>query len=84
VCDLPLGDTTLMRPAAMANLLGDVWLAAGGEPKWDRALGDPSIKLHLYGKTDAKKGRKMGHLTATAATVEEARARVIAAREALA
>ncbi len=83
VCDLPLGDTTLLRPAAMANLLGDVWLAAGGEPKWDRALGDPSIKLHLYGKTDAKKGRKMGHLTATAATVEEARARVIAAREAL-
>lgn len=83
VCDLPLGDTTLMRPAAMANLLGDVWLAADGEPKWDRALNDPSIKLHLYGKTDAKKGRKMGHLTATATTVEEARARVIAAREAL-
>ncbi len=81
VCGLPLGDTTLMRPAAMANLLGDVWIH--GAPKWDRAINDPSIKLHLYGKTDPKKGRKMGHLTATAATVEEAKMRVIAARDAL-
>ncbi len=83
VCGLPLGDTTLLKPAAMANLLGDVWLAAGGEPKWDRALRDPSVKLHLYGKTDAKKGRKMGHLTATANTPDEARSRVLAARAAL-
>jgi len=83
VCDLPLGDTTLLRPAAMANLLGDVWIAAGDKPKWDRALRDPSIKLHLYGKIEPKKGRKMGHLTALADSPEEARSRVLAARAAL-
>ncbi len=83
VCGLPLGDTTLLKPAAMANLLGDVWIAAGGKPNFARALNDPSIKLHLYGKTDPKKGRKMGHLTSLAPTPEEARARVLAARDAL-
>ncbi|HEX8323241.1 MAG TPA: 5-(carboxyamino)imidazole ribonucleotide synthase [Tepidisphaeraceae bacterium] len=81
VCGLPLGATTLLRPAAMANLLGDLW--AGGEPKWEKALADPGVKLHLYGKRAARPGRKMGHLNATAATADEACAAVLAARAAL-
>lgn len=81
VCGLPLGSTELRRPAAMANLLGDIWLAAGGEPNWSAALSDPLVKLHLYGKAEARAGRKMGHLTATGATVEEAVQRVRAARD---
>jgi 5-(carboxyamino)imidazole ribonucleotide synthase len=81
ICGLPLGSTELMRPAAMANLLGDLW--AGGEPDWCAALRFPEIKLHLYGKLSPRPGRKMGHLTALAATAEEARARVLAARAAL-
>jgi len=81
VCGLPLGDTTLLRPAAMANLLGDVW--ADGEPNWAAALRDPWVKLHLYGKVEARPGRKMGHLTAFGASREDALARVIAARDAL-
>ena len=82
VCGLPLGATTLLRPAAMANLLGDLW-PAGGQPLWHKALADPRIKLHLYGKVEAKKGRKMGHLTATAETADQARTLVLAARDAL-
>ena len=79
VCGLPLGSTELLRPAAMANLLGDLW--ANGEPRWNRALQDPNVKLHLYGKTDARPGRKMGHLTALGIDPEDAAARVLAARE---
>lgn len=82
VCGLPLGDTRLHRPAAMANLLGDIW-PAQGEPPWEKLLAFPDVKLHLYGKTEARKGRKMGHLTALADTPEEALERVIAARAAL-
>ena len=82
ICGLPLGSTELLRPAAMANLLGDLW--AGGEPDWAAACALPDVKLHLYGKAEARPGRKMGHLTALAATVEEARERVVAARAALA
>lgn len=70
VCGLPLGSTEFYRPAAMANLLGDVW--QNGEPNWAAALAVPNTKLHLYGKVEPRKGRKMGHLTATAATVDEA------------
>ncbi len=81
VCGLPLGDTTILRPAAMANLLGDLWQHA--EPNWAAALADPRVKLHLYGKRDAKPGRKMGHITALAETVNEARAIVVAARQSL-
>jgi 5-(carboxyamino)imidazole ribonucleotide synthase len=84
VCGLPMAPATPLAPAAaMANLLGDVWIDAGDQPKWDRALRDPRVKLHLYGKSDAKRARKMGHLTALADTVDEARAAVIAARQAL-
>jgi len=83
VCGLPLGDVTLARPAAMANLLGDVWIDAGGTPRWTAALEDPSIRLHLYGKAEPRRGRKMGHLTAVADTIEEAILRVSRARERL-
>ena len=81
VCDLPLGDVACTRPVAMANLLGDLW--TGGEPNWAAALRDRRVKLHLYGKTDAKPGRKMGHLTALADSAAEARRLVIEARRAL-
>lgn len=70
VCGLPLGSTECYRPAAMANLLGDVW--ANGEPNWAEALELPDVKLHLYGKVEPRVGRKMGHLTATADTTEKA------------
>ncbi len=66
VCGLPLGSTAQRRPAAMANLLGDLW--AGGEPDWAAALALPDVHLHLYGKSEARPGRKMGHLTALADT----------------
>ena len=81
VCDLPLGSTELLRPAAMANLLGDLWQE--GEPDWRAALSFPNVKLHLYGKREARAGRKMGHLTALASTVEEAARTALAARDAL-
>jgi 5-(carboxyamino)imidazole ribonucleotide synthase len=81
VCGLPLGSTELVRPAAMANLLGELWTWA--EPDWASALQDPQVKLHLYGKSEPRQGRKMGHLTVTAPTVSEARERVLKARERL-
>jgi 5-(carboxyamino)imidazole ribonucleotide synthase len=81
VCGLPLGDTTQYRPAAMANLLGDVWTS--GEPNWPAALAVEGVKLHLYGKAHPRPGRKMGHLTAVADTAIEAAARVVEARRAL-
>jgi 5-(carboxyamino)imidazole ribonucleotide synthase len=65
----------------MANLLGDVW--QDGEPNWPAALRGPEVKLHLYGKTGARPGRKMGHLTALASTAEEAVAQALQARAAL-
>jgi 5-(carboxyamino)imidazole ribonucleotide synthase len=64
VCGLPLGSTALLRPAAMANLLGDLW--AQGEPDWAAACAFSEVKLHLYGKLAPRAGRKMGHLTALA------------------
>ena len=81
VCDLPLGDVRIMRPAAIANLLGDLWLK--GEPRFERALAVPEVSLHLYEKHTARAGRKMGHLAATADTAEEAVARVMEARNQL-
>jgi len=83
VCGLPLGATDLRRPAAMANLLGDLWEEAGGVPDWSAALSDPEVRLHLYGKSDARRGRKMGHLTATANTAEAAIQKVREARRRL-
>lgn len=62
VCGLPLGSSAMHRPAAMANLLGDIW--STGEPDWPAACAFPDVKLHLYGKLKPRPGRKMGHLTA--------------------
>jgi 5-(carboxyamino)imidazole ribonucleotide synthase len=70
VCGLPLGSTAQLRPAAMANLLGDLWET--GEPDWAAVCTRPEIKLHLYGKTEPRIGRKMGHLTALADNVGSA------------
>lgn len=70
VCGLPLGSTEFYKPAAMANLLGDLWQK--GEPNWAAAVTDKNIKLHLYGKIDPRNGRKMGHLTALADAAAEA------------
>ena len=82
VCGLPLGSTEALAPAAaMANLLGDVWSA--GTPDWSAALAVPGVRLHLYGKDEPRPGRKMGHLTATAADADQAARRVQAARAAL-
>jgi 5-(carboxyamino)imidazole ribonucleotide synthase len=79
VCDLPLGSAEIVRPAALCNLFGDLWLGPQA-PRWDQALALPGVRLHLYGKRVAKPGRKMGHLTAVGATPEEAMARVREAR----
>lgn len=81
ICGLPLGSTELLRPAAMANLLGDLWQA--GEPHWARACRLPDVKLHLYGKLSPRPGRKMGHLTALGTDQADARRKVLEAREAL-
>jgi 5-(carboxyamino)imidazole ribonucleotide synthase len=81
ICGLPLGSTAMLQPAAMANLLGDLW--DGGEPDWAAACRFPEVKLHLYGKSSARPGRKMGHLTALAPTIEMAYDRVLQARAAL-
>ena len=81
-CGLPLGSTELLAPGVMVNLLGDLW--QDGEPDWAAALAVPGVKLHLYGKSEARPGRKMGHLTAVAATTAEARERAVRARDAAA
>ena len=81
VCDLPLGSTDVLRPGAIANLLGDLW--EPGTPNFASALDVPSVRLHLYGKASARPGRKMGHLSAVGATGDEALERVLSARRAL-
>jgi 5-(carboxyamino)imidazole ribonucleotide synthase len=79
VCDLPLGVTEPIRPAAIANLLGDLWL--GPTPaRIEAALEIPGVNLHLYGKRDARPGRKMGHLIATGDDPQDAMRRVREAR----
>ncbi|WP_437993065.1 5-(carboxyamino)imidazole ribonucleotide synthase [Sorangium sp. So ce145] len=80
VCDLPLGSVEIVRPAAILNLLGDVWLG-GAPPPFEAALEIPGVRLHLYGKRVARPGRKMGHLSATGRTPEEA---LVAAKLAMA
>ena len=67
---LPLGATTQLRPAVMINLLGDAWQC--GEPNWSRVLAHAGAKLHLYGKTGARPGRKMGHITCVGDTLDAA------------
>ncbi|MBK8690923.1 MAG: 5-(carboxyamino)imidazole ribonucleotide synthase [Deltaproteobacteria bacterium] len=78
VCDLPLGSTEVVRPAAIHNLLGDLWVG-DQPPRFERALEIPGVRLHLYGKRVARPGRKMGHLSALGQTSAEATARVIEA-----
>jgi 5-(carboxyamino)imidazole ribonucleotide synthase len=80
-CDLPLGATDVTRPAAIANLLGDLWGA--GVPHFERALAVPGVRLFLYGKKDARPGRKMGHLLASGESSADAIERVCAALAAL-
>jgi 5-(carboxyamino)imidazole ribonucleotide synthase len=81
VCGLPLGSSAMHRPAAMANLLGDIW--SNGEPNWPAACAFPDVKLHLYGKLEPRPGRKMGHLTALNHDAEEAYRTVVNARKVL-
>jgi 5-(carboxyamino)imidazole ribonucleotide synthase len=81
ICGLPLGSTEQLQPAAMANLLGELW--EQGEPCWEAALRFPAARLHLYGKSEPRRGRKMGHITAMAPSREEARSIAVQARGAL-
>ena len=82
VCNLPLGDVEVIQPAAIVNLLGDVWLEADNEtgPRFDRALAVPGVRLHLYEKHLPRPGRKMGHLSAVGKTAEEAVKHVLEAK----
>jgi len=82
VCDLPLGDPAVIRPAAIVNLLGDVWLG-GSSPAFDRALAVRGVRLHLYEKSIPRPGRKMGHLSAIGETAKEAVERVLQAKASL-
>ncbi len=70
---LPLGATDALAPAVMVNLLGDCWLRGPQptEPDWAAVLADPRVKLHLYGKAQPRRGRKMGHLTVVGGTVQD-------------
>jgi 5-(carboxyamino)imidazole ribonucleotide synthase len=70
----PLGDAALIQPVVMVNVLGDVWFDAATpmQPAWDQVLALPGAHLHLYGKAEARRARKMGHVTCTAPTLEAA------------
>jgi 5-(carboxyamino)imidazole ribonucleotide synthase len=81
LCGLPLARPWLMSPVAMINLLGDLW--SGGEPRWEEALKRPGVRLHLYGKTEARPGRKMGHLTCLASDPDQSLALALETRDAL-
>jgi 5-(carboxyamino)imidazole ribonucleotide synthase len=83
VCNLPLGSTELLRPAAMVNLMGDDAGTGLGNPNVAAALAVPTAALHLYGKAEARPGRKMGHLTALGDTAVEALERAVRARHLL-
>ena len=72
MCGLPPADTRLLSPCTMANILGDLWGGNGGEPHWEAVQQNPSAHLHLYGKTAARNGRKMGHFTVLADTADQA------------
>ena len=80
-CNLPLGDTSMVTPAAIVNLLGDLWLS--GQPNFSAALAVSGVRLHLYEKHTPRAGRKMGHLSATGSTAKEALDRVLEAKRRL-
>ena len=89
LADLPLGDPFQHTPAVMVNLLGDIWFDGGAdamprEPDWRAILAHPRAKLHLYGKAEPRRGRKMGHATCLGATLDEALATARAIKKALA
>ena len=71
VCGLPLGDTRLLSPVVMINMLGDIW-HGGHAPNWQKLLDHSNVKLHLYGKHEARPGRKMGHFNVLASNVDDA------------
>lgn len=71
VCGLPLGETTLLSPVVMINMLGNIW-HGGNAPKWQKLLDHPNVKLHLYGKHEARPGRKMGHFNVLASNIDDA------------
>lgn len=71
VCGLPLGDTRLLSPVVMINMLGDIW-HHGKAPKWEILLDHPNVKLHLYGKREARPGRKMGHFNVLSSNIDDA------------
>ncbi|MDQ3138726.1 MAG: 5-(carboxyamino)imidazole ribonucleotide synthase [Gemmatimonadota bacterium] len=81
LCGLPLARPWLLSPVAMVNLLGDLW--SYGEPRWDEALKRPGVRLHLYGKSEARPGRKMGHLNCLAADPDAALSIALETRDAL-
>jgi 5-(carboxyamino)imidazole ribonucleotide synthase len=81
LCGLPLGDTKLLSPVVMVNLLGEAWQQ--GAPQWDRVLNLPDAKLHLYGKHEARGGRKMGHYTILDHSAEAALQKALIIRAAL-
>ena len=70
LCSLPLGDPSQHTPAVMVNLLGDIW--RDGEPRWEEVLKHAGAHLHLYGKREARPGRKMGHVTVCEPTLDQA------------
>ncbi|MBI1809003.1 MAG: 5-(carboxyamino)imidazole ribonucleotide synthase, partial [Gemmatimonadetes bacterium] len=74
VCGLPLGDTALVAPGAIHNVLGDLW--TDGAPDFAAAMRVRGVRVHLYGKRESRPGRKMGHLSSVGATADEALARV--------
>src|SRR5690606_24673489 len=77
---LPLGNTDSLCPVVMLNLLGDLWFDAASverEPDWRGVLAVPGAKLHLYGKTQARGGRRVGHVIVLGATLEQARVRAV-------
>lgn len=80
-CALPLGSSKLLRPCVMVNILGDIWRQ--GSPAFDQVLADPELKLHLYGKSEPRAGRKMGHFVCFGETVEEALERAQRAKKIL-
>jgi 5-(carboxyamino)imidazole ribonucleotide synthase len=79
--NLPLGDTSLISPCAIVNLLGDVWL--NGEPDFAAAMEVHGVRVHLYEKLSARPGRKMGHLSSVGASAEQALDRVLEAKRRL-
>ena len=83
ICGLPIGSTRLHSPTVMLNLLGDVWVDNNGSPDWASVLALPGASLHLYGKHEARRARKMGHLTFTAPALTEALANQTRARQIL-